>query len=92
MTKVDVKKSTNGAPKKSGGKNFLSKGIDHFSHQLSIRGGDSHGWQIGNFKGKKLLKNSFKNRLPKWSMNLSKKGPSSGTRFFTTKKSAHTFN
>jgi asparagine synthase (glutamine-hydrolysing) len=30
--------------------------------------------KIGNFKGKKLLKNSFKSRLPQWSMNLSKKG------------------
>ena len=30
--------------------------------------------KIGNFKGKKLLKESFQNRLPKWSMNLPKKG------------------
>ena len=30
--------------------------------------------KIGNFKGKKLLKESFQNRLPKWSMKLAKKG------------------
>jgi len=30
--------------------------------------------KIGNFKGKVLLKDTFKNRLPKWSMNLPKKG------------------
>ena len=30
--------------------------------------------KIGNFKGKILLKDTFKNRLPKWSMNLRKKG------------------
>ena len=31
-------------------------------------------FKIGNFKGKILLKDAFKNRLPKWSMNLRKKG------------------
>jgi len=31
-------------------------------------------FKIGNFKGKILLKETFKNRLPKWSRNLQKKG------------------
>ena len=31
-------------------------------------------FKIGNFKGKILLKDAFKNRLPKWSLNLRKKG------------------
>jgi asparagine synthase (glutamine-hydrolysing) len=30
--------------------------------------------KIGTFRGKKLLKDSFHNRLPKWSMSLPKKG------------------
>ncbi len=31
-------------------------------------------FKIGNFQGKILLKDTFKNRLPKWSINLRKKG------------------
>lgn len=30
--------------------------------------------KIGNFKGKILLRETFKNRLPKWSLNIKKKG------------------
>jgi len=30
--------------------------------------------KVGNFQGKKILRNAFSKRLPKWSMNLPKKG------------------
>ena len=30
--------------------------------------------KVGNFQGKKILRDSFSKRLPKWSMNLPKKG------------------
>jgi asparagine synthase (glutamine-hydrolysing) len=30
--------------------------------------------KVGNFQGKKILRESFSNRLPKWSLSLPKKG------------------
>jgi len=47
---------------------FLDKELVKYTFSLPGR------LKIGNFKGKKLLKESFKNRLPNWSINLSKKG------------------
>ena len=47
---------------------FLDKDLVEYTFALPGK------LKIGNFKGKKLLKESFKNRLPSWSMNLSKKG------------------
>jgi len=47
---------------------FLDKDLVEYTFSLPGK------LKIGNFKGKKLLKESFKNRLPNWSTNLSKKG------------------
>ena len=47
---------------------FLDKDLVEYTFSLPGK------LKIGNFSGKKLLKESFKNRLPSWSMKLSKKG------------------
>jgi asparagine synthase (glutamine-hydrolysing) len=47
---------------------FLDKELVEYTFSLPGK------LKIGNFKGKKLLKESFKNRLPNWSTKLSKKG------------------
>ncbi|HIG09490.1 MAG TPA: asparagine synthase, partial [Alphaproteobacteria bacterium] len=47
---------------------FLDK--DLVEYVFSIHGK----LKIGNFTGKKILKETFKNRLPKWSMSQPKKG------------------
>ena len=47
---------------------FLDKDLVEYTFSLPGK------LKIGNFTGKKLLKESFKKRLPIWSINLSKKG------------------
>ena len=47
---------------------FLDKDLVEYTFSLPGK------LKIGNFTGKKLLKESFKKRLPRWSINLSKKG------------------
>ena len=47
---------------------FLDKNLVEYAFSLPGN------LKIGSFKGKKLLKESFKKRLPRWSMSAPKKG------------------
>jgi len=47
---------------------FLDKDLVEYSFTIPGR------MKIGNFKGKKILREAFKDRLPNWSRNLPKKG------------------
>ena len=47
---------------------FLDKDLVEFSFQIPGF------WKVGTFKGKKILRSAFSDRVPDWSINLPKKG------------------